>query len=153
MMPFVNFLTGATVGTLAIWVNKIIGLFAGSNLALRDWQGEADATAAAFGTGVAFVTAAIAVFVPRWLRIVLAILFLGGSLYLGWRCSLLHEVLVTTKMATPESDALRHDWRLSYIGMLLSFVAAITCAAASMWPEKTPPDDTQPTTAPGTQPP
>jgi hypothetical protein len=152
-MTFLNFLTGAAVGTLAIWVNKVIALFEGSNLALRAWQHEADAAAAAFGTGVALVTAAIAVFVPRWLRILLAILFLGGSLYLGWRSVGLHEVLATTPMAIPASEQLRHEWRLCYIGMLLSFVAALTCAAASIWSEKTPPDDAQPDAAPGAQPP
>jgi uncharacterized membrane-anchored protein YitT (DUF2179 family) len=153
MTAFLNFLTGAAVGTIAIWVNKVIALFAGSNLSLRDWQHEADVTAAAFGTGVALVTAAIAVFVPKWLRLVLAVLLLGGSLYLGWRCIGLHELLATTPMAIPESDRLRAFWRLCYIGMLLSFVAALTCAAASMWSEKTPPDDAQQAAAPGTQPP
>jgi hypothetical protein len=142
MTAFLNFLTGAAVGTIAIWANKIIGPFAGSNLALGVLHPQADAAAAAFGTGVALVTAAIAVFVPRWLRIVLAVLFLGGSLYLGWRCVGLHEVL-ETPVATQESSALRHDWRLSYIGMLLSLVAALTFAAASIWREKTPPDDAQ----------
>jgi hypothetical protein len=55
--------------------------------------------------------------------------------------------------ATPDSSALRHDWRRSYIGMLLSFVAALTCAAASIWSEKTPPDDAQHGAAAGTRPP
>jgi hypothetical protein len=142
MTAFLNFLTGAAVGMIAIWANKIIGPFAGSNLVLSDLQPHADAAAAAYGAGVALVTAAIARFVPRWLRIVLAVLFLAGSLYLGWRCVGLHEVLATP-MATHESNALRYDWRLSYIGMLLCVVAALTCAAASIWREKTPPDDAQ----------
>lgn len=146
MTRSLNFLTGAAVGMIAIWAIKIIGPFAGSTLVLGALQSQADAAAAAYGTGVALVTAAIAVLVPRWPRIVLAVLFLGGAAYLGWRCVGLHEVLATP-MATEGSSALRHEWLLSYIGMLLSVVAALTCAAAAIWHEKTPPDDAQRDTA------
>jgi hypothetical protein len=139
MTAFLNFLTGTLVATLAVWVNKVIALFSGTNLSLRDWQHEADLTAAAFGTGVALVTAAIAVFVPKWVRLTLAVVLLGASLYLGWRCIGLHALLATTPMAIPDSNALRDEWRLSYISMLLTFVAALTFAAASIWSEKTPP--------------
>jgi len=142
MTAFLNFLTGAAVGTIAIWANMIVGLFAGSNLAFGTLQPQADAAAAAYGTVVALVTAAIAVLAPRWLRLVLAMLFLAGAAYLGWRCAGLHEVLATP-MATEESNALRHDWRLSYISMLLSLVAALTCVAAAIWSEKTPQDDAE----------
>jgi hypothetical protein len=142
MTRFLNFLTGAAVGMIAIWVNKIIGPFAGSTLVLGGLQPHADAAAAAYGAGVALVTAAVALFVPRWLRIVFAVLFLAGAAYLGWRCAGLHDVLAAP-MAPEESNALRHDWGLSYIGMLLSLVAALTCAAAAIWSEKTPQDDAQ----------
>jgi hypothetical protein len=139
MKGFFNFLAGATTGTLVIWVNKVIGLFAGSALSLRTWQHEADITAGAFGTGVAFVTAALSVLLlRRWLRPIVASVFLVGSLFLAWRCSVMHDVLASTPMAIPEADSLRALWRLDYIGMLLSFVAALTCAAAAWWSDNKP---------------
>jgi len=140
MKGFFNFLAGAGTGTLVIWVNKVIGLFAGSSLSLRSWQHEADITAGALGTGVAFVMAAIAVLLlPRWLRLIVALAFLVGSLVLAWRCTVFNDVLSSTSMATLESDHLRSLWRLTYIGMLLSFVAALTCGAAAWWSDKRPP--------------
>jgi hypothetical protein len=139
MKAFFNFLAGAGTGTLVIWVNKVIGLFAGSSLSLLSWQHEADITAGAFGTGVAFVLAAIAVWLlPRWLRPIVAFVFLLGSLFLAWRCTASHDLLSSTRMARLDSDHVRALWRLEYIGMLLSFVAALTCAAAAWWSDQKP---------------
>jgi glucan phosphoethanolaminetransferase (alkaline phosphatase superfamily) len=139
MKRYFNLLTGGAIGTLAIWVNKLVGLFAGSGLALSSWQHQADITAGAFGTGVAFVISAIAVFaLPRWLRPVVAFLFLAGSLFFAWQCQNLHDLLASTAMATPDSDRLRDLMRLDYIGMLLTFVAALACATAAWWSETSP---------------
>jgi hypothetical protein len=122
----------ALPGTVALWVNKWIALFANSpRIALRDWRPDADNTAAAFGTGVVIVLALGVPLIPsRLARFGLALLLLILSAIAMWQCYESFDMLSSIPMSTTDARRPQAVWEYWYIGMLVAFVAAVTSALA-----------------------
>lgn len=128
----------AIPGLALIWANKLIGFFQNSpQIAFRSWRADADSTAAAIGSGVIIVLAVGVSLIPwRWVRAIIAGLFLLATIFAAWKCYNFFDVLDTVKMSDSDAKQMQAVWRYWYILMQWFFVAAVTCGLTTMWSNK-----------------